>query len=286
MKRNDVNFRSAKLPQTSLKSLRRVPIRLFTPYTLMVSPVYVYLEKNERFVAIKAPLAFFTPQELEKYKTYENFYLPDFIDSVVPFQQAGDSIRKLLTLREKHVLRSNDGKKDVLVPVASFELDNAVLMKLGPLWGAGDKVEPFFIAFFAHALCLPFAPETLQEAHEKSVELFELAFMRSNLAVFLALHIGYCHEGLLTSIRNRAFNDTMLGAELEENSSDAQELIRTTFLLIPERSTREITFDDLEGIQTRVSWKIRSRLSRVRRDFIDPTTPAPTVFGEKGICDE
>jgi hypothetical protein len=61
-----MEFSRKKLGQEAIRELRVCSIASVQPYALMLSPVYAYLPQNAKFVAIKAPLDFFTPEELAR----------------------------------------------------------------------------------------------------------------------------------------------------------------------------------------------------------------------------
>src|SRR4051812_17277299 len=120
-----MKFSVHKLPkEQAAPEMRKVPVRLFKPFTLMIAPVYTLLERNEKFVAVKAPLAFFSPVELEKFRGVTEFYLPRFVDRVDPFQKAGEHVSRLLGLTEVRKIRSSQGEKETSVPIAPFELSD------------------------------------------------------------------------------------------------------------------------------------------------------------------
>jgi len=69
-----MDFRQRKLPKEAAINLRISPIASVKPYALMIAPVYVFMRVNEKFVSVKAPLDFFTPEELERLKSFESFF--------------------------------------------------------------------------------------------------------------------------------------------------------------------------------------------------------------------
>ena len=70
-----MDFSNRKLPVSAAPNMRSVPIGELKPYSLMLAPVYVFLKRNERFVAVKAPMDFFTPEEIERLRPYETCLL-------------------------------------------------------------------------------------------------------------------------------------------------------------------------------------------------------------------
>ena len=81
-----MEFSKRKLPKEAAHQLRVCPIPSVQPYALMLSPVYVFMKANEKFVSVKAPLDFFTQEELSKLRMYDTFYMPDFVDRTLPFR--------------------------------------------------------------------------------------------------------------------------------------------------------------------------------------------------------
>ena len=252
----------------------------------MMSPVYVLLPLNGKFVAIKTPLSFFSPSELEKYGKYNDFYLSSFIESILPFQQAGESIQKLFDLKQKEKVHTNGGVNDVLVPLAPFELSDAMIRVAGPLWGASKSLEPFFITFFATEICDPLPSQTLSDGFSKSVDLFMLALLRSSMAVFLGIHLGFCDQQLLSALRKRVFDKTFSTDPCSTENTETDQLSALVSRLIPDLNTRNIPLSAFETVPGKLAAKLKSRLKRVVAEFITPDLPSPTVFGEEGIIDE
>jgi len=263
-----------------------VAVGLFKPYVIMVAPVYVYLPKNLKFVAVKAPLGFFTSDELSKLTPFDSFYLPQFVDSVLPFQKAGESIRELFRVRQQQSMQSNQGAKQVTLPVSSFEMNDSVIRLVGPLWSEGIRIEPFFLGFFANEICGAFTKETLSLASDQSVEKFELAFLRSSCAVFLALHIGLCEPELLKTLRHYVFHQTLSGDSPSAVFGEVGEIANLSVRLVPDLSTKEITLTSLKACPMQAARKILGRLTRVEADLIPYGTPMPSIYGENGIAHE
>src|SRR4051794_31443428 len=92
-----MNFSHRKLPPAAAEKLRICPIRTIEPFALMLAPVYVFMRRNEKFVSVKAPLDFFTPEELEKLRPFQSFFMTEFVDTALPFRQAARRVRAVLS---------------------------------------------------------------------------------------------------------------------------------------------------------------------------------------------
>lgn len=287
-----MKFSRKKLPKDAIATLRRVRVDVCEPHAILLAPVYVYLRNNQKFVAVKAPLQFFAPGELEKLQPYESFYVPEFIDMIAPFQKAGESVRALLEMNQKSVVRSNQGAASVVLPLSPHEINDAVLQVLGPLWSGGVRVEPFFLCFFADEVCRPIPSNVMVASVEVDVESFELALLRSSAAVFLALHLGYCDLGLLNRLRGTVFEDTWNGKGPAQGFGELAQLSRLLAELLPSSETREIQLDRIREIAkgtslaNRCSRKLISRLDRIEINFHRSLENVASIFGDKGFCDE
>ncbi|MDR3607794.1 MAG: hypothetical protein P4M08_10485 [Oligoflexia bacterium] len=287
-----MQFSRKKLPKEALASLRRVEVATCEPYGILLTPVYVYLPKNQKFVAIKAPLQFFSPTDLEKNRPLENFYLPEFVKQIIPFQNAGAKVRNLLTTRQKYGVKTNSGDLEVVLPVPQYQLDDAVLQVTGPLWSKGVQIEPFFLCFFAEEVCDPLPPEKLVRSAEENIELFELALLRASTAVFFALHLGYCDLTALKNIREQVFDNTVFGTARFSNQGETAELVRLIRAAIPSAETRSLSLQRImellhePGNGGKSTRKLISRLSRVNAELIKMDAPAPSIYGEQGFIDE
>jgi hypothetical protein len=94
-------FEDKKLHLESIDQLIQCPISSVEPYSLMLSPVYVLMKLNKKLVSVKAPLDFFTKDELNRLSSNEVFYLPKFANSSVRFQTAARLVHNVLTIRQK-----------------------------------------------------------------------------------------------------------------------------------------------------------------------------------------
>src|SRR5690606_18653479 len=113
--------------------------------------------------------------------------------------------RRLLSWKPRHSPES-DAKSslrfpEVTLPPAPYELSDAVLRLIGPLWGDGSGIDPFFVSAFAEELCGPIPGERLVAMRERSVERFEEAVFSSSFSVFIALHLGYTELEFLKDLR-------------------------------------------------------------------------------------
>ena len=271
------------LKDQAASTMRKVPVRLFKPYALMIAPVYTLLERNEKFVAVKAPLGFFSPRELEKFGGIAEFYLPSFVGRIEPFQKAGEQVERLLGLTEVQKLRTSEGEKESPVPLSPFQLSDAVLQALGPLWGSDQRIEPFFLVFFSEEVCNPLDEKRVADASEADVARFELAVLRASLAVFIALHLGVFNRTLLTRLRDRVFDETAAGAETSRNLQQSDLIVALAHRLLPDGEVTELKPDAFDGSDA-VSRKIRARLERVTKEMTAHAPAAASLFGEGGIC--
>ena len=63
-----MDFTHRKLMTEAAIELKRVPVSQVSAYTIQFFPLYVFMKLNKKFVAVKSPLDFFIPAELEKFK--------------------------------------------------------------------------------------------------------------------------------------------------------------------------------------------------------------------------
>lgn len=273
-----MDFSRKKLFREESMRLRRQSVRSVEPYELLMAPVYVFFQRNEKFVAVKGPLDFFEPDEITKFSQYETFFVPGFVDSLMPFQGAARAVRTALT----YVPR--DG---VSAEPASFELSDAVLRLLAPLWGpsGAGSIEPFFITAFTNELCPPISPEILKNSRNQDIEKMEKALICSSMAVFFALHLGHCGLHFLTQFRNRSFINIMSDHVSGSSRQELEELVALCVDLYEKNGTAPLTEEAFNNRLERVSRKLRARLNRIRSALATPDGVRASIFGEGGIVD-
>ena len=156
---------------------------------------------------------------------------------------------------------------------------------VGPLWGAGAEIEPFFAAVFANELCDLLPEEHLLAARERSVEEFERAVLRSSWAVYLALHLGYCDLGFLNSIRAQMFALSLRGEKVPAigRAGEVQELVEIVWRSLSEDAVGMVKGTVFTSQSSRAAQKMKSRLERVKSEMIRQDQPAATIFGARGF---
>lgn len=276
-----MDFRQRKLPKEAAINLRISPIASVKPYAMMIAPVYVFMRVNEKFISVKGPLDFFTPEELERLKSFETFFLPEFVDAALPFRQVARSVKRLVGWEPEF-------KGESVLPPAPYEVSDAVLRMIGPLWGAGLVIEPFFATVFANELCELLPPEKLRFARDKDVLGYERAVLRSGWAVFLALHLGYCDLPFLNHLQQQVFDSSFTGVDIPSigRAADVDELLELVWASMITDPAHAVKGDIFTKNPSRSAQKVARRLERVLGDAMIPAAqPVPTIFGERGFAD-
>lgn len=269
-----MDFSDKKLPREEAPHLVRIPLDRIQPYALMVAPAYVLLKQNQKFIAVKGPLDFFLPAELERLRDRESLYFTKFIESVSPIQDVGKSVRAILSFRPQLV------RGVEMEPLASFERSDAVIRAMRPLWGHGVSVEPFFLCVFADQICNPLPAAHLESMRDRSVEAFETALLQSSWAVTLALVMGMCDLHYLNRIRREVFEG------VQPNQNDRRGLYDLVQRTLPSSSTSLLRMDAFDGHEGRMGEKIKHRMTRIRKEAMEKAAPDHidlSIHGEKGL---
>lgn len=292
-----MRFSDRKLPRDSAAELLRVPLDEVRAWELLVAPAYVFLPKNEKFVAVKGPLDFFSDQELLKYRAFEQIFFPKFFDETTLFRDAGRATHRLLTWRASvdqggkvllHNL-SNHAARAMLGP-APYEISDAVLQLMGPLWFDPMQIEPYFTMVFSNEVCGPFDPEFLLRAREKSVEQFERGVLYSGVVNFLALLSGQVSLAWLQSLRTWVISREVFG-HWDDSTGEGLDPEFFALDLLARRIFRDglqpIELDDFERRISnggdRAALRILSRLRRIEEHFQTCGSLTPTVLGDRGL---
>jgi hypothetical protein len=243
----------------------------------MLAPVYVFMKRNAKFVAVKGPLDFFSADELERLKTFELFYFPEFIDLILPFRQVARRVKTLLKWDP-----INNSKP---LPPAPYEMSDGVLRIVGPLWSPLKSLESFFVSAFSDELCEVLPGDELQAARDLDLVQFERAVFISAWMVFLFLQLGVMDLTYLSNLRIEAFRQSLGTATRGfESGSDEHEL----FLILNdffrgERIEQALGLGYFKTRQERIARKIASRMNRVAEHLIDPLAPQVSIKGERGF---
>ena len=280
-----MDFSKRKLPLEATSQLRMCPVETIKPFALMISPVYVFMRRNEKFISIKSPLDFFTPEELHRLRSIEMFFMPQFVDNVLPFRN--------LARRVKMVLGWNPVESAAVLPPAPYELADGALRMMAPLWGRKYQLEPFFVSVFINELCALLPGEELMAAREKDFLLMERAIITSAWMVFLSLHVGAADQKYLDTLRLDSFRKVLGTDKVEDgvarldSRSDAGELFRVVSqTLVGENLYQPLGVSIFSTRTERVAQKIIARLNRIRGENLLGKSPLEgTIYGEKGFAD-
>ena len=265
-------FDDKKLNPEAVEDLLQCPIESIAPFTLMLAPIYVFMKLNQKFVSVKAPLDFFLPDELEKLRKHETFYVPKIIKSSVRYQTAARIIKKIYTF--------NDSNSNLL-GASSFEISNEVLKVIGSLWGNEVIVEPFFAAVFAHEFCRPLNSEMILNARETTVVRHDHGLLLSGVFVYVAVHLGWYSYEELNQLRDLIYERTVNGEDWS-NATSSYELMINGLNQIIIKSSR-IDIDQLKELRLEWSQKLLSRISRIKSEISKYSEKSPSIYGEEGF---
>jgi hypothetical protein len=281
-----MDFTDRKLPKSAAGELKRVTFESISPYVPVFAPVYVFMKRNEKFLGIKSPLDFFTPSDLEKLKAYDCVYVPRKVfDQVSAFQDAGRRVKTLLFEKPLEVAK---GKQDsaypeVKLPPSGFEVSDTVIRVLGPIWGKKLRIEPFFLAAFVEDLCSPLPENSVLPARERDIEAYESGVLRAALAVFIAIHLGFCSKSFLDELRTKVFRRFALSEVQNYSAFDLSEIEEITALLIRSSVEREIDGNAVRALDGIVAARFASRLDRVRDQLIKSSPFQGSIYGPEGF---
>jgi len=266
-----MEFIGKKLPLEKASEMRVCPVGSVRPFVPLPAPLYILLLGNEKFLAVKGPLDFLAPAELERFRSVENFFYPPFIREVLPFREAGRALGRVLV-----AAASGSG-----VRPAPFEISDAFLRLTARLWSPDVRVEPFFISVFVTELCGPLPSTVAVQAREADLARYEQAVLKSAWAVWQALHLGYLDVDRIRALRDGVFGAVALGTEFRPPA--AVEGLRP-ILLGGDLPLRGMALQEFsEGA---ASLKLEARAGRLARDLVTANHAAPSIGGSSGFHPE
>ena len=269
-----MDFEPKKLPKQAAMQLRNCPVNSIEPYTLLIGPAYVYFRRNEKFLAVKSPLDFFLPAELEKLNSVGSLFFPKFVDRALHYRDAGRTLRGMLEWEP--------GSTKVTQLMSPFELNDAVFRVLGPVWSMGPSIEPFFVSVLVNELCDHFEPEVLTMARDSNLRAFEHSVLCAALAVFIALHLGYSELNHLNRLYRAAFDDAFRSSAPESPKDESEELYLLAQRIL-DRTNPVLEPSVIDTIPLRVAAKFMSKMERVQTLFGSAARPMPSIHGPGGL---
>jgi hypothetical protein len=272
-----LDFSAKKLPKEAAENMRSCPIESVQPYALMLAPAYVFLRQNQKFIALKEPLDFFTPEELQKVSSLHSFFFPEFVDQALTFRDRAKTVRAIFTWKPTDPDRA-------LPPPSSFETSDSILKLVGPLWSQDVTIEPFFVVVFINELLDLLPAETLIAVRDRDLEIFDRALTVSAWATFLAIHLGYCELGFLSAFRMEVFRE-VAGLDPEvERTEDLNELKVIAKETAFSAQSGYFSAETFLGREERAAYKIAARLRRVQEHLVIRNVPAASIHGQKGFA--
>ena len=263
-------FEDKKLQLESIDDLIQCPVHSIEPFSLMLAPVYILMKLNQKLVSVKAPLDFFTEDELQRLKLHEVFYIPKFIKSSVRFQTAARLIKKMLPVQQFEL------------STAPFEISKESFSVLSELWGKQIQIEPFFMAIFADELCAPLDQEKMLWARENAVVNHDHALLLCGSLVFIALHLGWFDLVFLNQFRKTIYERTVLGEKWDNPKSEMESIVcDLNKILYVEKS---LNYESLRATSSEWSKKLASRLLYLKNSKTKLTHVSATIYGEEGFA--
>lgn len=260
-------FDSKKLEISSAEGLLQCRVDTVRPYSLMLGPVYVFMKRNEKFVSIKAPLDFFTPEELESFSKFEMFHLPKSVSEVSGYQTAGKLVREILRASR------------IALPPPPFEVSDEVIKVVAPVWGKTVEMSPFCATIFTDELCGPLAPAELLYGRESAVARHDLGLLLSGFLVFVLVHLGWFDLELLRSVRAETYSRTIRGEEWGAPAAHWESINRDLLRLLDARSF--LSRFSLQTVDAEWARQMFGRLERVagNKEFFENQALQLTVGG-------
>lgn len=263
-------FEDKKLQLESIENLIQCPVHSIEPFALMLAPIYILMKLNQKLVSVKAPLDFFTEDELRKLKNHEVFYLPKFIKSSVRFQTAARLVKKILTVQQSEL------------SATPFEISKETFRCLSELWGKQIQIEPFFMAIFADELCEALDQEKMLWARENTVINHDHGLLLSGALVFVALHLGWFDLNILNEIRKSIYERTVHGENWEKPTNEIEAIVGDLDKIL--RTEKYLNLTILRSTSKEWSAKLASRLCHLKNKNTNFSYESATIFGEEGFA--
>ena len=262
-------FDDKKLQLESVNELIRCPIHSIEPYALMLAPVYVLMKLNKKLVSVKAPLDFFTQEELEKLNSSDVLYLPKFVKSSVRFQTAARVTKNIFTVTQAP-----------LNPTP-YEISKESFNVLSELWGKQVQIEPFFMSIFADELCSPLDFKKLIWAREHQVVKHDHGLLLSGTFVFIAVHLGWFDLELLSRYRNMIYEKTVQGEEWGLPANELETIIQDLNQVIEVKPHLNIAI--LRDLPSEWAKKLASRLDQLYKKRKTLIHDSVSIYGPEGF---
>lgn len=278
-----MEFSRKKLPPSAASEMRRCAVPEMSAYEPLLGPAYVYMRRNEKFVAVKGPLDFFSKSELARFSPIEDFFFEKNVERALPFCDAARAVHSVLNWQPRVTRMEGIRFKAPPLQPAPYELSDAIVRILGPLWGEGLVVDPFYMSAFSTELCGPFEESNMIAARERGVEKYEIAVLRAGFATWFALHLGWIDYELLKKLRQSIFNWAALDSPPQHATH--WQMAEVLEKWISGTDSAPISWSEFSSEGGRLSNQLRERMSRIGQELVKPGTHFPSVRDPGGFID-
>ncbi len=280
-----MRFNLKKQPAKLATQFRALLITELEAYKLLPSTVYLYLEINQKFLALKEPFDFFTEEELEKFSKQGTFHVPEHFDIAAPFREAGQRVRSMLEW--------SGGDGEELEP-ASYEMSDSVIRQVAGLWAPLDPtrkdfagIETYFAAIFAHEIVTPLPSAVLIEARANDLDLYLVSVMRAAFSVFIALHLGFCDRERLDELYAWVFtNSARLPISKEiPVTPQMKEVGAWVSSFISEPGVSLLASDVFNTEKGRVPEQLKSRMKRICNELMSKEARLKSIHSDPWVLE-
>lgn len=281
-----MRFNLKKQPANLASQFRAVQISDLEAHKLLPATVYLYLEANEKFLALKEPFDFFTEAELEKFSKRGTFHVPEHFDLAIPFREAGQSVRSMFEW--------SGGEGNELEP-SSYEMSDAIIRQMANLWAPLDPtqknnagIESYFIAIFVHEIVDPLPSNWLDESRAKDLDGYLVSVLRAALSVFVALHLGFSDRKRLCDLYAWVFVESS-GIVVSEDfnvTPQMKEIYSWTKEFIRSPGVEFLETDSITGKKGRVIEQLSSRLKRICSELISDQSRLRSIHLEPWVIQQ
>ena len=252
---------NSKLPLEAADQLKVVPVSEFQAGRLLLGPVYLLFQKNQKFIQIKGTFDFFSDSDLIKLRAIQSLYVPIASNPLEQKREQGVQIRAYLnSIEQTREDATAEGFAAFPTP-SPGEVSKTVFKMLPGGWGQAGVLSHADACAWADGCCESVPTRALDEAKARGTAFFAQALRTASWSVLLALHQGCGDPRFLDELRLYAFEGRSQG--LGEGDDLLQVAARWVREYPESISLEHIARDEA----TRITQKIAARLRAGRRLF-------------------
>jgi hypothetical protein len=176
-------------------------------YEMLLTPLYVRLEKNKKLLAIKSSIELLMPEEIEKFKAFKKVFIPkQAVFELEKYKKLAEVIFSILNTQETVSV----GASTVNIDMHPSERSAYIRIELQEFFRNENSIIPEGLVLLVNLLISPVSYTDIEEIYLKNIDEFKARYVYSSIKTLEHLIYGYANIDFLKNNRMKWFIDPVI----------------------------------------------------------------------------